>query len=296
MSELNIECRAVDSLRPHPTNPRTHSPKQVRQVARSICEFGWTNPIIVDDRGRIVAGHARIKAAKSLGIGMVPTIRIADLSETQIRAYVVADNRLAELGGWDQEILTDEIEFLSSLEIDFDVTITGFDTPEIDLLLDNGAGQDDDESLADVLSALRPEEPIVTRSGDLWTLGKHRIVCGDARSRLVYKKVLRDQHAQIVFTDPPYNVPISGHVSGHGEITHEEFQMASGEMSEEEYIAFLKCVLTRAWDGRRHDVLVKVTGFEYAGHHYENLSQIARAITGTRWSGPLFFGLKGNQK
>lgn len=233
--------RPVASLRPRSHNPRTHSRRQIRQIAGSIREFGFTNPVLVDADERIVAGHGRVEAAKLLGIDRVPTIRLEDLSEAQIRAYVIADNRLAEIAGWDPELLAIELQFLAELEPEFDVTVTGFETGEIDLLIrEHDTGRADPE---DIVDEPDPAAPVVSRPGDLWLLGRHRLFCGDAREPGAFKTLMDGKRAQMVFTDPPYNVPIDGHVCGSGSIRHREFMMASGEMTETEFVAFLERIL-----------------------------------------------------
>lgn len=253
MENLNIEILPLTSLAPYANNARTHSKKQIRQIADSIKEFGWTNPVLIDVDGGVIAGHGRLEAAKLLGIDQVPTIRLEDLTEGQKRAYVIADNKLAEQAGWDIELLATEFEGL--IEIDIDLELTGFEAPEIDLIL---AANDDtippdevDEIPAPDLSA-----PAVSRLGDLWLLGDHRLYCGDATDPFSYESLLGDEKAQLVFTDPPYNVPVSGHVSGLGKAKHREFAMASGEMTDDGFTAFLKSVadnmVTHSVDGSIH--------------------------------------------
>ena len=222
---------------PRATNPRTHSKKQIRQIPDSIERFGFTNPILVDDAGGIVAGHGRIEAAKLLGVETVPTIRLEDLTEAEIRAYVIADNKLTENAGWDREMLATEFQGLLELDIDFDITITGFEMPEIDILIGE-LDTDDGEDPADDVPAVA-DGPPVTRPGDIWRIGKHRLICGDALDPASYARLLDGAEAQMVFTDPPYNVPIEGHVSGLGKVKHREFAMASGEMTEDQFTAFL---------------------------------------------------------
>lgn len=232
-----IQHRPTANLKPLERNPRTHSKTQLRQIARSIERFGFTNPVLVDREGGIVAGHGRVEAAKRLGLSSVPTIELEGLSEAEIRAYVIADNRLAELAGWDSEILALELQGLAELDLDFDLTITGFETPEIDLLI-GGLDAEADEDPADVVPQPRPG-PAVTRAGDLWSIGRHRLICGDATNPEAYNRLLQGAQAQMVFTDPPYNVPVRGHVCGRGQTRHGDFAMAAGEMTEAEYTAFL---------------------------------------------------------
>jgi DNA modification methylase len=229
----------ISTLRPFSTNARTHSPKQISQIVASIEAFGFTNPVIIDDQDRILAGHGRVGAARHLGLKAVPTVRLSHLTEAQKRAYVLADNRLAELAGWDKEILKLELQHL--VDIDFDVELTGFSTAEIDLLIDGAAGNADSDP-ADQVPDIDPNTPTVTRVGDLWELGKHRLLCADATDPSSYAQLLGTAQAEMVFTDPPYNVPIEGHVGGHGAIRHKDFVMASGEMSRSEFTSFLTTV------------------------------------------------------
>jgi ParB-like nuclease domain len=211
--ELKIEMRTLCELRANPRNARTHSKKQIRQIADSIEQFGFVNPVLVDDTGMIIAGHGRAAAANRLGYDSVPTVRLDHLSEAEKRAYVIADNRLAELAGWDQGLLAIELGELGALELNFDLTITGYEEPEIDLLLLNSTPPADPE---DSFTPPDLTGPAVTKLGDLWLLGPHRLLCGDARDPAVYQRLMSGERARIVITDPPYNVPINGHVSGLG--------------------------------------------------------------------------------
>ncbi len=242
MRDLNIQYRSVNSLRPHDRNARTHSAKQIRQIADSIKAFGFTNPILIDGEGKIIAGHGRVEAAKILGLSTVPTIRLKHLSEAEIRAYVIADNRLAERAGWDNELLALELQYLTELDLELDVSITGFETPEIDCLIE-GLSDDAEDPAADHVPEVDTQSAATSRVGDLWLLGPHRLLCGDALDATCFGRLMGGKQAEMVFCDPPYNVPIDGHVCGLGAIRHENFVMASGEMSEEEYGHFLKTVL-----------------------------------------------------
>lgn len=229
----------ITHLTPYQNNARTHSAKQIRQIARSIETFGFTNPVLTDGNNGIIAGHGRVEAAKLLGLKEVPTLSIDHLSEAQIRAYILADNKIAENAGWDQEILAIEFQHLSSLELDFDLDITGFEMAEIDLLIDG-----DPETAADPADDVpEPAEGNpVTQLGDIWHCGKHRLFCGDALLAESYALLMEKEKAHAVFTDPPYNVKIDGHVCGLGSVKHREFVMGSGEMSEEQQTDFLKTV------------------------------------------------------
>lgn len=262
MSKLTITFQPVAALKPRPNNPRTHSPAQIDQIAVSIKRFGFTNPVLVDDENEIIAGHGRLLGAKQLGIEEVPTVALSHMSEAEIRAYVIADNRLAENAGWDRELLGLELEYLTELELDdLDVTLTGFELPEIDILIsdahaeDDEAGEEEPDPLDDV-----PDLPpdAITQAGDVWQVGPHRLICGDATEAATFEALLGEDQARMVFTDPPYNVAIDGHVGGKGEIHHREFAMASGEMDAQAFTAFLGKVFahlaTHAADGALHYV------------------------------------------
>jgi len=188
----------------------------------------------------MIAGHGRVKAAKLLGMDSVPTIRLGRMSEAQKRVYILSDNKLAESAGWDRELLALELEYLSELNLDFDLAVTGFETAEIDLLIGEGRATDD---TTDEIPAADESAHSVSRPSDLWILGRHRLLCGDAKRLKSFERQLGGRLAQVVFTDPPYNVPIAGHVSGRGAIRLREFAIWSGEMSEQQFIAFLKTVL-----------------------------------------------------
>ena len=240
---LQIQALRLDALRAHPTNPRTHSKKQIHQIGASIRKFGFINPILIDGENRILAGHGRLAAAKQLGMETVPTVCVEGLTEAQARAYLIADNRLAELADWDVELLASELHYVTELDIEFDLTITGFDTPEIDLPLSPTPEAPPEED-----APLEPDfnAPAVSQPGDLWLLGRHRLLCGDALAPHSYDTLMNGEKAEMVFADPPYNVRINGHVSGLGSARHKEFTMASGEMSEEDFIEFLRTFMRNA--------------------------------------------------
>lgn len=237
----SIEMRAVTALRPYAANARTHSKKQVLQIAESIRSFGFTNPVLIGDDGEILAGHGRVLAARELGIDTVPTIKLSHLSATERRAYVLADNKLALNAGWDKEILAIELQAL--VDLDFDVTLTGFSLAEIDLALDQA--KEASPASTDKAADLIPEPPktAVSQKGDLWLLGRHRLLCGDARSAEDVGRLVGDARVDTIFTDPPYNVPIDGHVGGLGAVKHREFAFASGEMTRAEFTQFLTTTL-----------------------------------------------------
>ncbi len=264
-------ARLEDLIR-SPNNPRTHSERQIGEIARSITEFGATNPILVDEAGMIIAGHGRWLAARKLGMESFPVFRVFGLTEAKKRALRIADNKIAENAGWDVEILAAELEALTRLEID--ATVTGFTTAEIDILVDGGGAVVD--PAAEELPEIDAAAPAVTRPGDLWSCGNHRIGCGDARDPFAVDSLLGGRTAQMVFTDPPYNVPIDGHASGLGAIKHRDFVMASGEMTEAEFTDFLtaslKVIASRCQDGAILFVCMD-------WRHVEEVCMAARAAT-----------------
>lgn len=234
---LQVVERDIASLRPYARNARTHSKKQIKQIAASIERFGFTNPVLVSDDGEIIAGHGRVEAAKLINWRTVPTLALSHLSEAERRAYVLADNKLALNAGWDREILAIELQAL--VDLDFDIEVTGFSLAEVDFALVDA--RDADPSLTDAPEDAVPEaaDVPVSRTGDLWQLGRHRLLCGDTRDAACMDELMQGEVADLVFTDPPYNVAIDGNVCGLGSVKHREFAFASGEMSESQFTRFL---------------------------------------------------------
>lgn len=232
----------VATLKPHGRNARRHSDKQIDLIARSIREFGFVNPVLIDVDNSIVAGHGRFAAAQRLGLESVPTVLLDHLTPEQVKAYRIADNRIAELSDWDDDLLRLEIGSLMDLEIagdlDFDVSLTGLDTPQIDVLLDGAASAGAGKQVETVEL---PEEDAcaVSRLGDLWRLGEHLLLCGDALDPGAYLALMGDGRARTIFTDPPYNVPILGHVRTNTNSAHREFAMGVGEMTSAAFREFL---------------------------------------------------------
>ncbi|MBZ0215921.1 MAG: ParB/Srx family N-terminal domain-containing protein, partial [Fimbriimonadaceae bacterium] len=222
MSDPVIEMLAITGLRPWRRNARTHSKKQIRQIADSITAFGFTNPVLIDGENSILAGHGRVEAAKLLGLDRVPCVRLEDMTPEQKRAYVLADNKLALNAGWDDELLAEELSALLSVDLDFSIEATGFSIPEIDTLVEGlgveEPGDPQDDLVPDDADCLPRCQP-----GDLWQLGPHRLICGDALDPGTVGILMNGEKARMVFTDPPYNVPIDGHVGGSGQIKHREF-------------------------------------------------------------------------
>jgi DNA modification methylase len=224
-------------LKPNPRNARTHSKKQVGQIANSLLQFNVTSPIIADEDGAIIAGHGRWLAAKQLGWATFPVIIVSGLSEAKKRALALADNKIASNAGWDSEVLAKELGELAPLlaECNLDISITGFATAEIDaLMIDN---VDPEHDPADQL--IQPEAVAVSHLGDIWNLGHHRLSCGDSGVDADLRALMGKYRAAMIFADPPYNVRVSS-IQGRGRIKHREFTSASGEMSPEQFIAFLK--------------------------------------------------------
>lgn len=260
MMTKKIEYLSTERLKPYSRNARKHSAKQVRQIAASIETFGFTNPILTDENGLILAGHGRVQAAKQLGLRVVPCVFLGGLTEVEKRAYILADNKLAENAIWDYDLLADELEFLVEHTDKIDVGLTGFAIEEIDSILEPGGTTSDAErETDDQLPEPSETATSVTRLGDVWQLGPHRLICGDARDVNVYRRLMSkaassaddasDRHqiefADMVFTDPPYNVQIDGNVCGLGKVQHREFAHASGEMSPRQFAEFLTAALSQ---------------------------------------------------
>lgn len=249
-----IEQLSPQDLRPYNQNARTHSKRQIRQIAGSIKRFGFVNPVLVSDDNQIIAGHGRVEAAKLLQIETVPILRLSHLSDDERRAYVIADNMLAQNAGWDQDILAIELQAL--VDLDFDVEVTGFSLAEIDIVLDS-SNDTPDASARDALPIGRAG-PAVTKFGDYWELGDHRLLCGDAQIASDIQRLVNNKPVDLIFTDPPYNVVINGNVGGLGAVKHREFAFASGEMSSSEFTAFLRLTLGNAASVARDGIIAYV--------------------------------------
>jgi DNA modification methylase len=234
---IEVIYRPVGQLKPDPANARRHSRKQIRQIAGSIEAFGFNVPILVDAELKVIAGHGRLLACRELGRADVPTISLEHLNEAQARAFMIADNRLTEIASWDDRLLGEQLRELSELNLEFSLELTGFDMAEIDLLIEGACGVPEED--ADDLHPPVGSGPAIARPGDLWLLGRHRVHCGSALEAEAYRILMQEDRAAMVFTDPPYNVPIDGHVGGLGTIRHREFAMAAGEMDEAQFTDFL---------------------------------------------------------
>lgn len=235
--DLTVVYTSLDTLTEYPNNPRQHDTKQLIKIQNSIEKFGFINPILVDEHNEIIAGHARLAAARLAHLPQVPVIRLEHLSTAQKKAYRIADNKLAELGTWSIENLQLEFQELEKLDLDFSLGITGFDMGDIDLILEGKEAKADPK--ANNIPFI-PDNEVVTREGDIWILGEHRIICGNSLQKETLSQLMEDKKADMVFTDPPYNVKINGHVCGAGNVQHKEFKFASGEMTVEEFTQFLK--------------------------------------------------------
>jgi DNA modification methylase len=236
---LAVVYRQIDQLTPDPANPRRHSCKQIRQIANSIRAFGLNVPILIDREGKVIAGHGRLLACRLLGITEVSTLCLDHLTPAQARAFMITDNRLTEIATWDDRLLAQQLKDLSLLGLDFSLELTGFVMGEIDLRiasLEDVPDQADDP--ADALPKFSTQPP-VSKIGDLWMLGRHRLLCGSALDVAAFTALMGEERAATVITDPPYNVRIDGHASGLGAVHHRPFPMASGEMDRAEFTAFL---------------------------------------------------------
>jgi DNA modification methylase len=237
LSRITVTYRAPADLTILPGSPRIHSPQQIRQISRSIGGFGFLIPIVIDEASRVLAGAARLLAARELGFVEVPTVQVTHLDEAQKKAFALAENRLAELSQWDDRLLAEQLKELSLLNLDFDLEITGFAAAEIDLRIESLSTLGDDA--ADRLQ-IQTQDDAISEDGDLWLLGRHRLICGSAQDPVAFSNLMGSEKATAVFIDPPFNVKIDGHVSGLGKVKHREFLQAAGELSPAEFVTFLR--------------------------------------------------------
>ncbi len=239
MQKLTITYRLVSDLTANVRNARTHDRRQLRQIKNSIEAFGFTNPLLVDEAGVLIAGHGRLLAAIDLQLSEVPVVVLTHLTDIQKRALMLADNKIAMNAGWNMDMLAEELVDISTLDLGIDLGATGFEMAEIDLILESAHDPAGSEQPVETAPEPNPNAAIFCRRGDLWRLGNHRVLCGDAKNPSDIAILMDDDRADAVFTDPPYNVPIRGHVSGNGRVQHREFAEASGEMDVETFQAFL---------------------------------------------------------
>jgi DNA modification methylase len=241
-----------EELKSNPDNPRKHSRPQIRALAKSIQAFGFNSPILVDRHKQVVAGHCRLEAALLLKLTLVPVICLDELTEVQIKAYMLADNKLADRSTWNEPLLAAHLKELSELSVDFDIEATGFEAPEIDLRILSL----DEQALDAADDFEEAKGPPVSRPGDCWVLNESIVCCGSALDAAIYAQFPVGVRAAAVFTDPPYNVPINGHVSGRGKIKHREFLEACGEKTEQAFTGFLTDALGLAKDRSRDGALL----------------------------------------
>jgi DNA modification methylase len=254
--ELNVRVQVlpISQIKLNPRNSKTHPAGQIRQIANSMVAFGFTNPLLVTEDGRLIAGEGRYRAAQLLGLAKVPVIVLAELSPARQRALAIADNRIAENAGWNRERLATEIpELAGLLEAEgLDVSILGFEAVEIDQLV-----TDFEENAADPEDSIDPkwwQDRVVSKPGDLWLLGPHKLLCGDVRSAADIARLMAHCRADVAFVDPLYNLRIGG-VVGRGRTKHSEFAVASGEMSSADYVGFLSITLNVAASVSREGAL-----------------------------------------
>ena len=250
---LQIEYLSPGELKLHPDKLRRHPASQIKLLCKSISAFGFNIPLLIDGDNNVIAGEARVLAARKPGLDIVPVIPIEHLDANALRAFKIADNKLCELGTWDDQVLGQILSELSEISLDFDIEATGFSVAEIDLRIE---GLNDDED--DPGDILPDAGPAVTLLGDIWQMGNHQLICGSALDENVWRQLMGNDRAALVVTDPPFNVKIDGHVSGLGKHKHREFQMASGELSEVQFTEFLTtaCRQMCEWsvDGSLHYV------------------------------------------
>jgi DNA modification methylase len=241
---IEVAYRRISELKLNPHNPRIHTGKQIRQIASSIEKFSFNVPVLIDAQDTLIAGEGRVLACQLLGWTEVPTFLLDHLSEPQARAFTIADNRLSETSQWNDELLAQQLKELSELNLDFSLETTGFDMAEIDLRIEGLKSEAEaEEDPADAPASVQVG-PRVSRPSSLWLLGRHRVLCASALDGAAYKLLMQHERAAMGFSDPPYNVEIEGNVSGLGSIHHRDFMMASGEMNETEFTAFLTCACT----------------------------------------------------
>ena len=233
--DIRVGYKSPKDIKTRDRQSRRHSEKQIGLLMTSIALFGFLIPILVNSLGQAITGHARLEAAIRLGLKRIPVIQVDHLSEAEQRTYALADNRLAEYATWDERLLGEELFELEAMDLDFDLSVTGFDSAKIEILIDGAQnGEDPEDQLPDNLD----NEHAVTRFGDQWALNKHRLDCANALEMDSYDRLLGSERAQVVFSDPPFNTRVQD-ISGLGRKKHSEFRMASGEMSSDEFSTFL---------------------------------------------------------
>ena len=236
LARIGVIYKSLDQLTLPAKSLRVHTPSQIKKIGRSLSVFGFLIPIVIDEVDRVLVGVGRLSAARDLGFTEVPTIQVTHLSEAQKRAFAIAENRLAEISKWDDKVLAEQLAELSLINLDFDIEVTGFEVAEIDLRIESlNLDFDGPPDVVPEPAAGRP----VSQIGDLWLLGRHRVVCGSALDPAAYAALMDRKKANIVFADPPWNVKIDGHATGLGAHRHREFVMAAGEMTSSQFQTFL---------------------------------------------------------
>ncbi len=273
---LQIEYLPPGSVELNARNPRKHSPRQIRQLVRSIQRFGFTGAVVTDQNLKVIGGNALVSAARDLGLSEIPIVRVSDLDEQEKQALAIALNQLGLVSEWDDTILAEVLQDLSVAAIDLDIEITGFDMAEIDVRIESLASSPDGApDPADQVPEV-DRHPVVSKEGDCWSLGPHRLVCGSALELGAYGLLMDGEKAASVFTDPPYNVKATA-ISGQGAVKHGDFVQGSGEMSDAEYDAFL------ATSFRNLAAVTAPGGLVYAcidWRHVQQMLQAGRATFG----------------
>ncbi len=269
------------ALGPDPNNPRIHPPQQLRALEQIVKRTGIINPVVTDGKGNVLAGHLRLEVSKRLNHREIPTISIGHLSAHEQKLYAISDNRIPELAGWDKQLLGLELKALSDLDIDLDLTLTGFEIPEIDLLVENSKSSHSTNPADALPAAVDVLAPAISQKGDLWLLNRHRLLCGDALDQNSYAQLMNGGKSALVFTDPPYNVRIAGHAGGKGSTQHREFAMAAGEMSSAQFSGFLRTSFDRFIEnsnpGSLHYICMDwrhIAEIHEAGKAYDELKNI----------------------
>lgn len=264
-------------VKPYRNNPKKHSEKQVTQLINSIKEFRFNNPVLIDENNELIAGHGRLLAAQHLHLEKIPPIYLTHLTQAQKKAYRIADNKLTENGKWDIDLLKLELKDIEQLDLNLNLDLTGFDNQEIDVWFNPPIPAKQE---LNNIPYINPNE-IVSKLGDVWCLGQHRIICGNALEQNTFERLFEGKKAHIVFTDPPYNVKINGHVCGKGSTQHKEFVMASGEMKSDEFVRFLTQNFTLlkefSTDGNLHYICMDwrhVEEISLAGHVYDSFKNV----------------------
>jgi DNA modification methylase len=260
MNTPQIEVIEIGRLIPYARNSRTHSDEQVTQIAASIKEFGFTNPVLIDSDGGIIAGHGRVMAARKLGRADVPCIRLGHLTEAQKRAYVIADNKLALNAGWDNEML--QVEFAELKDLDFDLNLTGFTSDEIDALMPKQL----EEGLTDEDAVPEAGPEPITKPGDVWVMGRHRLLCGDSTSMDDLAKLCKDQLVDMWLTDPPYNVAYEGK-------TKEALTIQNDSMGDDQFRQFLRDAYTAADSVMKPGAVFYIWHADLEGYNFRGAAQ-----------------------